>query len=255
MQSENSKLIFLVVTSDPAKQKFFETAIAKHVKGCTLYVASDYATGRAKFDNDPPTVVITDFEFPRVKGPRLIDELLAMGKKKGPPIIISAQLPKKEKYLDEMVSGRVQFFEGWKDDAEFSRCLFSALNFSTHRKEAEFYVRFLAAGQLLLQEGAKGDFVYILKEGLLRAYKTVGTRKVVLGEINRGEFVGEMAYVNGGPRTASVEAVDDSELVEIPVGVLGRVLCRRPAWSHKLLVTLSKRLKAANEARVRDQSG
>ncbi len=67
-----------------------------------------------------------------------------------------------------------------------------------------------------------------------------------LGIVETGEFVGEMAYINGEPRSATVKALDLCELIEIPVHLLDHVLFTKPAWAKALMKTLSKRVKAAN---------
>ncbi|MBI3543833.1 MAG: Crp/Fnr family transcriptional regulator [Deltaproteobacteria bacterium] len=245
--------VFLVVCADPSKLDFFDKILGKHLPDAKIFKASDYANGALKFRNVPPHVVVTDYELPPTKGPKLIEDVL--GEKKGAavPIVVSGPLPQREKYHDELVTGRIQFCEPGEEE-EAVRCLFNALNFSGHAKPAEFYVRFVAKGQLLLEEGAKADCVYIVKRGQLSAFKRLPDGdKVVLGSIAVGEFVGEMAFVNGEPRTASVEALEDCELVEIPLGTLTKVLYRRPGWSQKLLETLARRLKQANDARVRQE--
>ncbi|MBL7688606.1 MAG: Crp/Fnr family transcriptional regulator, partial [Bdellovibrionaceae bacterium] len=61
------------------------------------------------------------------------------------------------------------------------------------------------------------------------------------------EFVGEMAHINQEPRSASVKALEDCELIEIPNGSLDLVLFSKPAWAQALMRTLSRRLKRINE--------
>ena len=121
-----------------------------------------------------------------------------------------------------------------------------ALQFS-HGKVSRFYIRFLARGDVLIREGDHAEFVYILKHGELSAWREREGRRVELGKIEPGEFVGEMAYINGEPRTANVEALTECELVEIPLGSLDRLLHARPTWAKSLLYTLAKRLQEANE--------
>jgi CRP/FNR family cyclic AMP-dependent transcriptional regulator len=56
-----------------------------------------------------------------------------------------------------------------------------------------------------------------------------------------------MAYINKEPRSACIEALTDAQLIEVPIGLVDKILYKRPAWSRALLQTLSKRLKNANK--------
>jgi CRP-like cAMP-binding protein len=106
----------------------------------------------------------------------------------------------------------------------------------------------MATGDHLITEGEKADYVYIVRKGKLQAYHVSSTGvETALGDIERGEFVGEMAYIAGQARSAHVRAVTDCELIEIPIGTLDKLLYQRPAWSKTLMATLTKRLKNSNE--------
>jgi CRP/FNR family cyclic AMP-dependent transcriptional regulator len=72
-------------------------------------------------------------------------------------------------------------------------------------------------------------------------------KKVVLGNVESGKFVGEMAYINNEPRSAFIEEVSDAQLIEVPIELVDKILYKRPVWSKALLQTLSKRLKIANK--------
>jgi CRP-like cAMP-binding protein len=108
----------------------------------------------------------------------------------------------------------------------------------------------VAPNEFLFKEGEIAKHVFIVKRGRLRAMKGRGEKQITLGEIGAGEFVGEMAHINHEPRSASVQALEDCELIEIPFGSLDMVLFSRPAWSQALVLTLSKRLKSTNAALV-----
>jgi CRP-like cAMP-binding protein len=107
-------------------------------------------------------------------------------------------------------------------------------------------MKLLAPGEKLFRQGDPADLAYLVKSGLLRAYRMQDGKTLTLGDINPGEFVGEMAYINSEPRSADVEAVENCELIEIPLGTFDSLLFSKPTWSMALMKTLSKRLKTAN---------
>ena len=70
----------------------------------------------------------------------------------------------------------------------------------------------LHAGDMLFAEGDKGEELFFVLGGRLRAVSADGR---VLNEMTRGESIGEIALLTGEPRTASVFAVRDSDLVRV----------------------------------------
>ena len=75
----------------------------------------------------------------------------------------------------------------------------------------------LPAGELLFEQGEIGKSMYIVLEGGLKAIiKNDDNQPIPVGEIHPGQPVGEMQVFTGGKRTASVAAMVDSTLVEIP---------------------------------------
>jgi CRP-like cAMP-binding protein len=162
-------------------------------------------------------------------------------------IIIIGHPPEEEKYLDEIVNGKIYFIEEKIVEEEFAYFLAKALNFTSHSQPADFHLRYLSSGEVLINEGDKADFVYILKHGQLRAFTIVNNKKFILGYIEIGEFVGEMSYINDEPRSASIEAITDAQLIEVPIGNVDKILLKRPAWSKALMQTLSRRLKNTNK--------
>jgi CRP-like cAMP-binding protein len=142
--------------------------------------------------------------------------------------------------------GLMQFLTNATNSQLFTQQVNRSLNWLSYREESLYHLRFLAADQVLLKDGEEGKFVYILRSGRLKAIKTVEGKEVALGFVEPGEFVGEMAYINGEPRSADVVSMTDCELIEIPSGCLDSVLFSKPAWSKSLMKTLSKRLKQSN---------
>lgn len=245
------KKVILVVSPDGDRLKFLSDVIARHVTDPTIFFAGDGVSGLAKLKNVPPHVLICDTELAKLSGLKLIDQALLEKIAAHTAYILVGPPPEEERHLDELVTGQVQYWTHPENESELITILMRALNFSSHSERAEFHLRFLAPNEVLLKEGDQADFVYFVRKGQLRAVKGTGDTAVVLGSIEVGEFVGEMAYINGEARSANVTAVTDCELIEVPLGHFDRVLFKRPSWSKALMLTLSKRIKAANDSKVR----
>lgn len=240
------KKIFLIASGSAEKLKWLEETIGKHVSRPTIFSAKDGLDASSKLQNSPPHVLITDVELPKTSPLKLVTHAIESRGCEGTAVIIFGTLPKDGQFLDEMVTGKVQYLTNDQDDAEFNKVLMKALNFSSHQQKSDFYVRFLAPGEVLVKEGDKAESVFFVKKGQLRAVRKGPEQDLVLGTIELGEFVGEMGYINGEPRSASVIATTDCELIEVPIGTFDSVLYKRPAWSKALMMTLAKRVKAAN---------
>ncbi|HEY7221772.1 MAG TPA: cyclic nucleotide-binding and patatin-like phospholipase domain-containing protein [Candidatus Binatia bacterium] len=75
---------------------------------------------------------------------------------------------------------------------------------------------FLSGGDTLFRTGDTGDALYTVLTGRLRIIveRLDGTRKIVR-EVTQGESVGELALFTGRPRSATVRAIRDTELVKL----------------------------------------
>ena len=69
----------------------------------------------------------------------------------------------------------------------------------------------------------------------------------VVAELGPGDWVGELALLDGGPRTATVTTTAPSDLLVLTRGAFNGVLDEVPTIAHKLLVTLARRLRAAED--------
>jgi NTE family protein len=76
-------------------------------------------------------------------------------------------------------------------------------------------------------------------------------RDEVVGEIARGESVGEMAVLTGGTRTASVRAIRDSQLLRLSKVGFDRLVERAPGTAMKLARMLVLRLQNTTHRRTR----
>lgn len=70
----------------------------------------------------------------------------------------------------------------------------------------------LPAGEILFHEGDEADAMYVVVSGRLRVTHAEGGQSRVVGEITRGETVGEMGLLTGRCRSATVQAMRDCVL-------------------------------------------
>jgi CRP/FNR family transcriptional regulator len=106
----------------------------------------------------------------------------------------------------------------------------------------------------VFHEGDEGDACYIVQSGACRVTREHRDgRAITLANLGPGAIFGELAMFDGGVRSASVEAVEDTQLLALPASDMRALIREHPGMAEKLVVALTKRLRAANE-RISRQS-
>jgi CRP/FNR family cyclic AMP-dependent transcriptional regulator len=247
MAELESKRVFLIAMNNPKDSVKFEGLIKQHIQNTTIFTSGDGPDVLFKVDNVTPHVVILDANISKSNAFDITEKLIR--NKNRIAVILVSPLPEPERFVNEVVTGQVHMLTR-PHEHEFVQHLTRALNWITHGDNSKYRLCFLATDEVLIREGEKGESVYLVKRGQLKAYKNDGVVTVDLGMINSGEFVGEMAYINGEARSANVKSVTDCELIEIPNDCLDLVLFSKPAWSKALVKTLSSRLKKSNTEKI-----
>lgn len=85
------------------------------------------------------------------------------------------------------------------------------------------------AGEPIITEGADDKDIFVIRVGSMIVEKQVGGKPVFLSYLPAGSYVGEMALIDGGQRTATVRAAIKSEVIRIDGDAFGRVLAAKPA--------------------------
>ena len=113
-------------------------------------------------------------------------------------------------------------------------------------------------GSLVFREQDPGDGFYLVRSGKVRIFRRVVPegRKTPLEQLltvlTAGSLFGEMALVDGEPRSADAVVEGDTILYHLSRGDYGRLKQSRPATALRiqdmLVVTLSSRIRAANRS-------
>ncbi len=98
------------------------------------------------------------------------------------------------------------------------------------------------AGDVLMVEGEEGDAFYVIVEGSIRIER--GDRTI--RSLTAGGFLGEIALVDGGPRTATATCVTDARLLQIRRHEFERLLETLPAVHTKIRAAIERRSRTAD---------
>ena len=101
-------------------------------------------------------------------------------------------------------------------------------------------------GEMLMREGEAGEEAYMILHGRVQVFRSTGGQRVVLGVLKAGDIVGEMALIVNDTRSASVEAIEQTEVSVLNKQIFSQNLKSLPRSIEKIVQSLAERLIAAN---------
>jgi small-conductance mechanosensitive channel len=106
-------------------------------------------------------------------------------------------------------------------------------------------------GERVIEEGAKGDSMFIMLQGTAHVSVSRNGTAIRLGVMRPGDCFGEMSLLTGEPRSATIRADGDCEVLEISKEAMAEVLRESPQYLTQLSELLAKR-KLEGEGIVKD---
>ncbi|WP_328831714.1 cyclic nucleotide-binding domain-containing protein [Thermaurantiacus tibetensis] len=97
------------------------------------------------------------------------------------------------------------------------------------------------AGEAIVTEGETGDDMFVIRRGSCTVEKRIGGRPVFLRYLPAGSYFGEMAVLDGTPRTATVRAAIRSELIRLDGAAFRRLFEARPELRARTLAEMAAR--------------
>ena len=101
----------------------------------------------------------------------------------------------------------------------------------------------LAPGETLFAKGDPATTMYVVRSGALQVHDG----NVVYETVEPGGILGEMAIVDGAPRSAGVRAEHASEVIAIDQVRFLRMVERTPFFAIRVMQVLTRRLRHTNE--------
>ncbi|CUS82217.1 ATP-binding protein [Candidatus Kryptobacter tengchongensis] len=107
-------------------------------------------------------------------------------------------------------------------------------------------------GDIILREGEYGDKVCLIMRGRVKVVKLADSKGKILMELSESDFFGEMSLIDLRPRSASVVALTDCEVISIPANYFDKLIHLQPQLIINIAKTLSERLRTSNDKILRD---
>ena len=126
---------------------------------------------------------------------------------------------------------------------------------TANRENAILERRFVPMGSVVMREGERGNNAFLIQSGHVRVVVEKDGKKVELARLGMGQIFGEMALVFDEPRTASVEALEDCNLIVITRQTLQQKLDKSDPTVRAIVPMLMKRIVQANNAMLNKAGG
>ncbi|MBI5497005.1 MAG: Flp pilus assembly complex ATPase component TadA [Deltaproteobacteria bacterium] len=132
------------------------------------------------------------------------------------------------------------------DQVEFFRPLPEQLK---RQLESRLVKKTLKTGEILFNQGDPGDAMYMVWSGQLAVFLTDNALGlcVDLAKLGPGQSIGEMALVTGQPRSASVRAMEESQLLGVSRDIFYALVQAAPQVGIMVAGVLAKRLDTVNK--------
>lgn len=106
----------------------------------------------------------------------------------------------------------------------------------------------LAAGELLFRAGEPGEALFIVLDGEVELFiRDTAGQRIVLTIAGPGQLFGELALLDRGPRTATAEALTDTQLLSLSRDDLIDLFQKTPTAALHLLAGMGKMTRKADE--------
>lgn len=209
--------------------------------------APDGSLGMLKAKNEKFDLIITDLNMPKMNGIQFLRNLYSMTdweSKNLPVIVISGDIGKFGEELKKFPL--VSLLEKPFDAEEFVKLVYEKMSIiedgetgeKSAAKKTTLERTLFAKGQLIYGEGTDVSHLWMVAEGKLLSFHTIGNHEVTLLEHLPGEIVGVAAVLSKKASNVGVRALEDSLLVKIPTSNLLGPLATAPKLLDKIIADL-----------------
>jgi CRP-like cAMP-binding protein len=141
---------------------------------------------------------------------------------------------KDQKYAAKQALQLVPFFNNMQDD--------EARNLSTR-----LIMRRFGPDQIIFHHGDPGGLLYIIIKGKVKiTHSTLDGQEAMLAIFGAGDFFGELALLDDSPRSATAEALEETETLTLHREEFIRYIGGNPDFALHVLHTLAQHIRRLN---------
>jgi|GEM_PF-298545 len=102
-------------------------------------------------------------------------------------------------------------------------------------------------GEYIFREGESAAYAYVVKSGTVEITKHSTDGEQVLAELVAPTLFGEMALIDGNPRSAGARAKDNTVVTEVTAKSFETYLSKNPDAAIRIMKTISENLRKSNQ--------
>ncbi len=102
-------------------------------------------------------------------------------------------------------------------------------------------------GEYIFREGESAEYAYIVNSGIIEITKISADGEDVLVGLEPPSLFGEMALIDGNPRSASARAKGDTTVTEVTSAAFGQYIKQNPEAAIRIMKNISENLRSANQ--------
>ena len=108
--------------------------------------------------------------------------------------------------------------------------------------------RRFSKGETIFHRGDVGDCLYIIRQGVVEVFvETTEGEKIVFAENTAGDVFGEISLLDGGPRTATAVAIEDTEALTCDRENLLEFVTKHPSAAIDVMTAMGRNLRTTDE--------
>ncbi|HEX2959450.1 MAG TPA: cyclic nucleotide-binding domain-containing protein [Chitinispirillaceae bacterium] len=107
--------------------------------------------------------------------------------------------------------------------------------------------RIFKPGKHLFHENDRSRELYIIQNGSVKVYRCVAGKEIELAILKNGAVLGEMALIDGKPRSASARAIEESTVIIIDADTFHDKMRGVPSWFLSIIRMTSNKIRLANK--------
>ena len=102
--------------------------------------------------------------------------------------------------------------------------------------------------EIVFHYGDPGGEIFILRSGRVELFvESIDGKKIVLSENEQGDVIGELSFLDGGPRTATAIACEETQMLVLDRVRLIDFIDKHPHAAMDVLTVIGRRLRATDE--------
>ncbi len=229
---------FLHIDPDPELRASLATAVRGTCPQIEIFEFANAGPALDWLRFNPVTCILTELDFS--EGPSGIDLIHQLRRTGSGDLQIIASSARKRGVAGAEQLGRLDVhFVPKPLNLLFIVGLISGTLRLNARHPATLGVRKLERGEVLFRQGDRGTEAFIVRSGRLQITREESDKTLDVGTAEPGEMIGEMAFLNQTTRSATLTAMEPTELAVLNLEYFRDYLDRQPEWLHTMLRSMT----------------